>query len=208
MRDRDLLSLRQFREEREAIEKADREERERPIREAVATAQSLHQQIAAVRRERLSTIPDPERWLDPAVGPNVRFTQADARKFNAEQSNLYRQSHPETYWCPELVDLLGAYFDKEKIQIVTATMLEKLISRFDEVGLLPQRPIEPEPEPEEEQPVITTVQPPATEIGIDPLTGLEREYTAREVRLMSADQWRRCFRITKADLMLPTHSAF
>jgi hypothetical protein len=208
MRHRDMLSLRQLREEREAIERADREERERPVREAVATAQSLHQQIAAVRRERLTTIPDPERWLDPAVGPDVRFTQADARKFNAEQSNLYRQSHPETYWCPELVELLGAYFDKERISLVTATMLERLISRFDEVGLLPQRPIEPEPEPEEEQPVITTVQPPATEIGIDPLTGLEREYTAREVRLMSADQWRRCFRITKADLMLPTHSAF
>jgi hypothetical protein len=208
MRHRDMLSVRQFREEREAIERADREQRERPIREAEAKAKELHQKLAVVRRERLTAIPDPDRWLDPAVGPDVRFTQANARKFNAEQSNLYQQSHPDTYWCPALIDLLSAYFDKERISLVTATMLEKLIARFDEVGLLPQRPFEPEPEPEEELPVITTVQQPATEIGIDPLTGLEREYTAREVHLMSADQWRRCFRITKADLMLPTHSAF
>ena len=206
MRHRDMLSLRQFREEREAIERADREERERPVREAVATAQSLHQQIAAVRRERLSTIPDPERWLDPAVGPNVRFTQADARKFTAEQSNLYRQSHPETYWCPELVDLLGAYFDKEKIQIVTATMLEKLIARFDEVGLLPQRPIEPEPEPEEEQPVAVTE--PEFVDGWDIDSGEPKKWTRRALDRLSSTDYRRALRLYKADLMLPTHSAF
>ncbi len=206
MLDRDRRSLRAFMDEEAERERLEREERERPIREATDKLRETHRKLAAVERERLTSIPDPERWLDPAVGPDVRMTDAQADAFNRDQSKAYRDAHPDL-WSPELVDLLAAYFRKEGIRLVTASMLERLVERFAEAGLLPERPAEPEPEATiEEEPVV--IVEPERHVGIDPLTGEEREYTSREVERMSADEFRRAFKITKAGITLPTRAAF
>jgi hypothetical protein len=58
MNERDRLALRQHRAEIEAEEAAEREARERPIREATEQAQELHRRIYNTIRERLLTMAD------------------------------------------------------------------------------------------------------------------------------------------------------
>jgi hypothetical protein len=207
MLDRDRRSLRAFLEEESERERLEREERDRPIREATEKLRATHRKLALIERERLTTIPDPERWLDPAVGPNVRMTEQQAADFNRDHAKAYRESHPEIYWSDALLDLLSRYFQKEHLKLITAEMLERLVERLAAVGLLPERPIEPEPDPViEEEPV--AVAQPERHVGIDPLTGEQREYTEREVARMTAEEFRRAFRITRASITLPTRAAF
>lgn len=208
MLDRDRRSLREFMEQEAERERLEAEERERPIREATEALRETHRKLALVERERLTTIPDPEKWIDDAVvGPSVRMTAKQAADFNRDHAKAYRESHPNVYWSDELVDLLSAYFNKESLKLITAPMIERLVQRFADAALLPERPIEPEPGPVlEEQPV--AVVEPERHFGIDPLTGAEREYSAREVARMTAEEFRRAFKITKAGITLPTRAAF
>jgi len=207
MTNRERDSLKAFREEEAQRERLEAEEIDRPIREATEQLRATHRKLALVERERLTTVPDPERWLDPAVGPETRMTAKQAGEFNREQAQLYRESHPDTYWSDELLDLLSAYFNKEQLRLITAQMLERLVERFAAVGLLPERPAEPEPEPIIEEQPVPAIEP-ETHVGIDPLTGAEREYSARELERMTADEYRRAFKITKAGITLPTRAAF
>jgi hypothetical protein len=208
MLDRDRRSLREFREQEAERERLEREEQERPIRELTAELNQTHRRLAQIEREYLTgTVPDPERYLDPVVGPDVRMSASDAREFNGRQAELYAQSHPELYKCQELVDLVNSYFAKESIQIVTAAMLERLINRFADAGLLPERPVEPEPDPVVE-PEILAEPVPETYEGIDPSTGEQRTYSAWQVDRMSSDEYRRVFRLTRADVSFPAHAAF
>ena len=136
---------------------AEEERKWAPIKALQAQASETAKKLRDVERERLKSIPDPERYVDDTVGPNVRMTSEQAATYNREQANLYRQSHPDVYWCPELTSMLGSYFEKEKLKLISASMLETIINRFDAAGLLPERPevfpvIEAEPEPIIEQP--------------------------------------------------------
>jgi hypothetical protein len=205
MNERERLNRRQFDEEEAALEASAREERERPIREAEARLIETHRKLAALEVERLTgKVRDPERFVDPSVA-SVKMTASQAHEFNVAEVFKYRTEHPEVFWCPELVDLIGAYLDHNALQIVTASMIHSIVSRLGDVGLLPERPAEPEPDWAEEQ--REPVQPIEREkhIGIDLSTGEQREYSDFEVERLSADEFRKVFRPFKGN---PLANAF
>lgn len=196
MRERDRLTIRAHRAEIEAAERAEREKREAPIREAEARLKETHRQLHAVMLERLlGRVPDPDRI---PVDPNLigaRMSRADADAFNLREFTKFREQHPDVFWNHELLEHMGAYWEANGLQIISATMLAALVERYKDAGLLPDPP-EQEPAPEQ-VPEPEPVQPagPVTYTGIDWQTGREREFTQREVDRMSADEFRRAFRV-------------
>lgn len=176
-------------------------ERDAQRKRAVLSAAEEHlkqtyRQLNAVVRERLTgRVRDSDRIpIDPAVA-GITMTLEEAAQFNRGEFRKYRDTHPEIYWTPELVEQLGRYFDANGLQIVTAAMLGRLIERFREAGLLPDAPElqnarVPEPVEESEQP-----SGPEVHIGRDWQTGEKREYTEREVNRMSSEEFKRAFPI-------------
>lgn len=202
MRERDRLEARQHREQIEARERAEREAQERPIREAEAKLKETATELAKVYRARLlGEVRDPDRFIDPAT-QGIRLTEAAADEYNIAEARKYRAQNPDFYLTDELFSSIKAYFGRNEIRLVSAPMLTALIQRYAEAGLLPERPA-PEPEPEPLPEPTPEPSAPQTFKGIDPETGLERDYTAREVDRMSSDEYRRVFRIYAEHLALP-----
>lgn len=208
MRERERLSIRTFREEIEAEERAEKERIEAPIRAAKQKLQETAYELTKAYRERLlGNVRDPDVFVDPAVA-TVRMTKAQAEAHNTEQFRMYYASHPDVYWGPnlELAKALARYWTKNGVEIATAAMFTQVIERMREYGLLPNPPApEPEPEPEP-QPEPNVVEPPKPEVfdGWDLESGEPRTYTRREVDSMDSSTYRRTFRIYREHLQLPT----
>jgi hypothetical protein len=194
MRERDRLSIRVHRAEVEAQERAEREKREAPIREAEARLKETHRKLHAVTIERLQgKVKDPDRVpVDPEL-IRARMSRPEADKYNVAEFRKFREAHPEVYLDQQLIENLGAYWDVNGLRIVSANMMAALIDRYRDAGLLPDAP-PPEPEPAPE-PAHAKPAEPETFTGIDPETGLEKVYTAREVNRMSSETFRRTFRV-------------
>ena len=189
--DRNRAELRRFREEEEARERAEREERERPIREAEAKLNATAQKLRELEIQVLTTGEDPDLFIDPTVAPGVTMTPAQAKELNARSFAEYRDNHPEFYRCDENAALVSEYFNRSGIRLVTLPMVEALVNRLRDAGLLKEAPVpepglvaEPESEPE------TVAQAEGLD-GIDPDTGEPRHYSDFEVSRMSADEYRR-----------------
>ena len=203
MRERDRISAVEHQLELQAIEEQAREERERPIREATEQLEKNYYELTKVYKERLiGKVPDPERFIDPAVGPSVKMSLKDAQTFTAQQWQLFVGQHPELYAGSELLDLIDSYCKKESISIITVAMFERMIERFAACGLLPERPAPVEtvndtPEPESETPT-----GPQMFDGFDPYTDLPITLTKRQVDRLSADEYRRFAKVRTADLDL------
>lgn len=208
MTERDRLSLRAHREEVAAVERLEREERERPIREAEAKLHETSRELAKVYRARLlAEVKDPEMPGDPALD-GVIMSEADASKFNGSEFRKYKDAHPDFYWDHKLLERIGNYCELNGIGLISASILGKIVDRFREYGLLPTRPRpELQPEPEQRPYVNLTIERtsamPETYEGWDLDSGQRREYSKREVDRMSADQYRRAFRIYRDALELP-----
>jgi hypothetical protein len=198
MRHRDLLTIREHRAEVEAQERAERERIERPIREAEARLKETHRKLHAVAVERLlGKVKDPDRVPVDAELIGAKMSRTDADKFNVAEFRKFRESHPEVYLNPELLENMGAYWDANGLQIISANMLSALIDRYRHAGLLPDAPApDPEPLPAPE-PEAAKPAGPVVHIGVDWQTGREREFTRREVDRMSADEFRKFFPVAR-----------
>lgn len=202
MTERDRLSLKAWREEERQRELREEEARMRPVREAEEKLADSYRALAKMERTYLlGEMADPERFIDDTVA-TIRLTPEQANTFNAHEIQIYRQVHPEVYWCGELVSLLGTYFDKNGIRIVTASMIEKLVDRMHDVSLLPERP-EPEPDPEHpiEQPEPVAPQPEVFQ-GWDVLTGEPKSFSKYQVDRMDSETFRRTFRVRRPQTIL------
>jgi hypothetical protein len=206
MRERERMSIREFVDEERRLYEAEQEAKQRPIREAEKQLQETHRQLYAVTKLQVETGSDDECFVDPKT-LGYELPQAEADTYNAQQAKLFKQNHPEFYASEHNVAAVVGYLQRNRIEIVSALTFEKATARLAEFRLLEERPAPVEvPEPiEEVQPVIVERQPEKF-VGIDIRTGLEREYTPYEVDRMSSDEYRRVFKITKADLELPTRN--
>jgi hypothetical protein len=204
MRERDRLAIQAHREEIQSLERAERERIEAPIKAAQAEINRTVNELAKVYRQRLlGTVRDPDPiGIDPSV-TGIRMPRVEADAFNRREFAKYKSEHPDVFWTQELLENLGAYFAKQGLQIITAGMIESLVDRYRACGLLPDRP-EPEPiaEPITERESAKPTQPEVFE-GWDLDSGEPRTFTRREVDRMSADEYRRVFRIYKEHLGLP-----
>jgi hypothetical protein len=200
-------------EEQEAARLRERQEQE--AAELTATEEEfkrLQRDIGLTVRARILTGKDDEFVIDPATfTPIPAGTSVD--DWHRKESAKFLQENPDYFPCEENLQAIKGYIDRNapKIRLVSAIQLEGAFKRLREYGLLKQRPIpEPAPRPAPVK-VNLTITPsvapsgPASESrkGFDPETGLEREYTPREIDKMSADQFRRIFRIYRDELTLP-----
>jgi hypothetical protein len=202
MRERDRLSIQAHREEIQSLEREEREARERPIREAEEQLRQTTIRLRGVMCERLlGKLKDPDRIMVDSRVTGITMSRADADKFNRTEFAKFKDEHPDIHWTQELLVNLGDYFHKNGLQIVTAEMISTLIERYREYALLPDPP-QPDPEPEPEPQPDPAPKPEVFE-GWDLDSGEPRTFTRREVDRMSADEYRRVFRIYKEHLGLP-----
>jgi hypothetical protein len=214
MLERDRIEIRKWKAQIAAEEAAQREAEERPVREAVERLNELHRKIYSTVRERILTMSDEDEngnsecWIDPSV-QGLQLEYNLAMKCNAAEYESFLANNPWFWHDPEQFNMgqLFAYFARQRgtIEIFSAEMYLRAARRLAQYGILKERPPEPpKPEPVEVNfDIDRSAEPPAPIIGWDEQTGLEREFTQREVDRLSADQYRRIFRVKRSDMILP-----
>lgn len=222
MRERERLALREWREECAREEAAERERQERPVKEAEAKLQQTHRELRRIERERITgVVEDPDlkkrlkgkAFLDPDLFEDERVREYYkeiandpnfARDFNSYSIQIYRERNPGVYWSKELVQQLGAYFDRHGLALTSVPMIEAAVNRILAAGLAPTEPPAPEPPAEPYQPrTIEPKQPKEPEFmdGWDTETGKQRRYSRYEIDRMSADEYIRCFRVRRTEML-------
>jgi hypothetical protein len=192
---RQLLAYR----ERLAFERAEQEEQERPLREAEARLAATASELAKLERERITSGKD-ELWVDPSLTP---MSKEAAMRFFGESFKAFVESSPWFYYSESNRDTLLSYMERNglgsTVQIVNSTMFEKAARKLADYGLLEDRPepVEPEPEPIEEQ----IQREPEMVPGWDWATGKAREYSHIELNRMSAKDFARAMRIPRSGLV-------
>lgn len=198
---------------------ARRQERIRQERiDAIAQqVQTTANKIAQLQRDQIGKGVDDEwnlRRIDPECC-EITMTVAQADSYNREQYRLFTASTPNWYPTSENIETMQGYLSRNGCSsIVSEKMLTAAFRRLDAYGLLDHRPA---PEPARQPKVTPSVdvrpapaQPKRreSEEGYDLRTGERRMFTPYEIDRMSADEYRRVFRVYKGDLVLPNHAAF
>lgn len=198
------ITLRDFQEEQERQDAAEREERERPLREAEAAYQNSLKEIGKATRERIATgKEDAETWRSIVDTTGTSMSIAQAEKHNAEMVNAYRAAHPEWNPSPANVKALTGYWSRNGIQILSVPIIERSVARLREYGLIEERP-EPEPMEEIAEPTSEPVQgDDGSEWGIDDKTGEPLKLSRYQVSRLTADQYLKFARIPASQLTRP-----
>jgi len=197
MRERERQEAIKRREWIEAEERRIKEERERPFRNAEAAFQNTAQQLAQMEREAILNGVDPQVYVDPdTIGKTMSWEEAQTV---AERDGwAFRERHPEFYPCAENVAAFAEYFSRNGLSILTFAIWEHAYERLKSANALvdwPEEPVSqetPAHEAQREEPIEDGYA------GIDPDTGKSRIYSRVEVEKMSADQYRKAFRIPSA----------
>ncbi|HEY1804951.1 MAG TPA: hypothetical protein VGG45_10775 [Terracidiphilus sp.] len=180
------------------MEEAEKERVEAPIREMQS---KLRESSSALAREVTNKIlhsKDDEIYISASLIGAHKSVEA-TKKFNGESFQTFVARAPWFYNSQANRDALIEYFVRNDVFIVDAEMFERAARRLTEFYLFPDERPEPEPIPEQEPEAVKPTEPEIFE-GFDPETGNTRMYTKREVDRMSADEYRRVFRIYKAEL--------
>ena len=198
MTNREREDLRSYYDDRAAEEREHAEKLAAPLGKAQAALAALAGEVDGFERERLlGDKPDPQLFVDEhSCGMNSERDPI-VHDFNARVIKAFRQRNPHIYWGDELVAMISSYYDKHRLRAVGLEMLENLVSRIEQAGLLPQAP-SPEPRPTPQPPPVKPKKAPAPskpqpQIGRDQTTGLDREFSQFEVDRMSSDMYRRVF---------------
>lgn len=206
MSQRERLEANARKAELEAAERVAREERERPVREAVEKLNQVHRKLAALERQRLTApkTPDDRFWHDPECDGLDFLTGEGIAEWNFAAFKNFADRHPELAIDDHLLFVLNSYFAKHKILLFTHRMVEKVYQRMLACGIVfnapePEQPVQPASGTPDyaSRPQANLATAPAKEPqmhkGIDPDTGLDHEYTAREVDRMGSEEYRRRF---------------
>jgi hypothetical protein len=230
MLERDRIALREAKAAIAAEEKAEQEERDRPLKDAIAENQNLTRQLHATIRERIQTLPDENEatgtsdfWVEPEL-EGVELPYDYAMKVNAdivrlflrsnfwfygreitETNNAQPQDELETQNLKALFDYFGR--QKGKVEIFSVGLIQRAADRLREYGILKERPpAQPTPKPAYVNLEIDHSQDrpaPVVQEGFDLETGEKRSYSEFEVNRMDSETYKRCFRLYKASFELP-----
>lgn len=148
--------MRQHREEVEAAERAERERREAPIREATQKLQDTHRKLREIERERIDKLKDDDIYVSPHLkgarmseSAAASHNERTARQFLKDNGDWYYNSHANNVY---LVD----YFIRNDVSIIDEAMYDKAARKLMDLDLFPDKRPEPEsatvpapaPEPE------------------------------------------------------------
>lgn len=217
MSERERMELRAFKEAEEAeraAADAPRLEAERKQVELIAELQEEQQrtlrQLHSLERERVATGRDDAFQIDPAtIGEGIPIGQIDA--WHAAQSTQFLADNPSYFPCKENEAVIIAYIERNApgLKLLSAVQLTAAYKRLKEFGLLKEKPapvVQPTPQPARVNLAIEREQPkedPNVEHGWDWTTGQPMTLTARQVLLLSAEDYRRFKKLDKAALELP-----
>ena len=138
--------MRERRRELEAQEAAEREVRERPIKQAEAALQANYRKLASVYRDRmLGKVPDPDFYISPEVD-GLRLRDEDRDEFHRHQCIRFRDEHPDLPWDRTVVDMLQRYWTANQADLIDAEMIAVAVRRAMELGLV-QKPVPAPPKP-------------------------------------------------------------
>lgn len=198
-------TLSKYRRRNEAAEVAKSEKLQREVSANAG-------KVIAVVRERILHGKDDEIYVSPELR-SATMTQAQADVYNSQQAAIFVRDTPEwieRFACPENLNILGSYFDRNGIAITDYLTILAAFQRLRDCGALrekeplstaepQQKPViaEPESQPSEEPTERTDGQR-----GWNLDTGEERLYSNREIDRMSGEEYRRVFRLTR-DKLIP-----
>lgn len=203
--ERQRLERKARREELEVQEAAEREERERPIREAHTKLMESHRKLAAAQRAMLlhKTAQDPELYISEETS-GLRLTPEGANEWNAYHLRLFCESHPDFHICDHNIQIFGNYWQRHGVHLVSDDMVARLYRRMVEAGI--QFEQRPQPAPYDQRPSVNLKISEASTSrkneapvyqGWDE-DGNPREYTEREVSRWSSEEMKRRLRLTAA----------
>jgi hypothetical protein len=204
----------------EAAESARRREREErraaELAEAEETFRKTSKELALTIREQILKGKDDELFVSPEL-LKASMPSAEAQKFNGEQAAIFVRETPEyeKYRSNATLNEIMEYFSRNGVRIFDAAMIRAAFHRLRDFGVIQKRPVpnvEPEPRPqptrvnltiEHSEPEPAKPSGPKTYIGRDWETGMEREFTEREINRMSSKEYARAFPVapTIAELL-------
>jgi len=204
--ERSRIESRKWRAELAAIEAAEKERIERPIREAEAKLQETHRQLRAVEAERVTKMRDENVFMGELAGARMTQDEAAANNKKAVDQFLLECFEYEKYRTDATRDTMLSYLDRNGVNLWSVAILRAAFTKLRDLRLLTEKPPAPEPEQpvhDKEFPVNETPKEPETFQGWDPDTDEPITLTKRQVNLLSADQFKAIFRLRRADLVLP-----
>jgi len=205
-----------FRTERDRLayeqwKRQDEEEQQRPIKQATAQLERTAGELMRVQRSNLIDIRDPDFFVSPDL-EGAKMELSAAQHFNGVEGDAYLRGNPDYYPSQKNAELLLGYMERNGCTIIDRHMWKVAVDKFRAVGLLEERP-EPETvaEPVQVEPDLDfpsrlplSYQNPSgwkresdgTQEGYDLSTGEPRAYTAFEIERMTADEYKRVFRLS------------
>jgi hypothetical protein len=190
------ITARKIREQEDAEARRREEEAKRPIREAEATLIETHRKLHNLEKdETLAGRPDPG-WVLPQSAADLSMSLEQAQEHNGKTARQFVAETPEFYPSNKNYLALREYLVTHRIGIVTVDCWKRAFERLTAFGALEERPTAPEPLPVE-QPEPIPESEPTEELtdGFDIATGEPRRYTQREIHHMSADEYKRAFKM-------------
>src|SRR5690242_4940595 len=148
---REQYSIQEMRRMREEDERMAREESERPVREAAEQLQKTARELGLKLREMVQSGPDPDFQV-PASVAGKRMTRDEAIQFNAEEARKFRDNNAEFYNSPANIQSVTGYLDRNGVNIADEATFKAASERLRDLGLLEERPAEPEMAQPAEQP--------------------------------------------------------
>lgn len=167
--------------------------------------------IARLQRDRLLTGVDVDFPYDPEAR-EMRMTAQQADAFNRASAAQFIREHPDYLPSEGNLKIIEGYLQRNGMDaLVSARQLHLVYERLDAYRVLERRP-EPTPAPVVNLSIERPPEPPKRpepQIGFDLKTGQEREFSAFEVSRMSADEYKKTFRLWGDKMpIFPTHAAF
>jgi len=173
----------------------------KPLRDAEKVFQETTTKLARAERDRVIAAiengePDPgfrpDEAYDAFTLPNNEvsaWVEAQAASFVQENSDFFRSSVNQA----RMMDYLAA----NGVTLPSVESFKRAWKRLDSFGLLERAVEEPEPTP-----LIAPQAPPQQEklMGLDLSTGRMREYTPWEVDRLTADEYKRIFKVRNMSL--------
>lgn len=204
MTERDRQALRIAQAEIAAEEARAEEERLRPIKEAEQQLNQTFRELRKLELESVTSGKDSAFVKDEETKRRTVPNLEAAKAFNVAQYKMFADRNPDYWPTPENFKVIGEYLDRQGINLASAANFEAAYRRCAEFELLQERPA-PEPEPVPEPVIVAPIEEKPTEEtyqGFDLETGEPRAYSRWEVEHLTADQFKRAMRITKADQTL------
>jgi hypothetical protein len=196
------ISAKKIREQEREDERRRQEAAERPVREAEVQLIENHRKLHELGKKAVvDGRPDPG-WVMPLAAVGLKMSLEKAQEFNAKEAELFVARHPEWHKTPENFRVIRDYLANQKVGIVTADCWEQAFERLTAFNLLEERPQPaPKPAPAKKSEALEPGQPPFEVFDDGDLTpgwdqnGQPRNYTQREVHHMSADEYKRAFKL-------------